>query len=122
MQSPKRSPIREARIHDEIIADAYGGIEQAMGWYCYLDDHLHFPFGARCTADRAISPLRVGDPVTVLAMAPERECEHEMFVRIQWRARSVAVPLVQLQARSADRETRQAIGDWHYWVRQGYEF
>jgi hypothetical protein len=122
MHSPKRSPAREARIRDEIIVDAYDGSEQAMGWYYYLEDHLDFPFGGRCITERAISPLREGEAVTVLAMAPERECEHEMFVRVQWRDRPVAVPLVQLQARGANRETRQAIEDWHYWVGQGYEF
>jgi hypothetical protein len=123
MQSPKRSPSREARIHDEIIVDAYGGSEQAMGWYYYLVDRLHFfSFAARCVTERAISPLRTGEAVTVLAMAPEEECEHEMFVRVQWRDRSVAVPLAQLQAEGADRETRLPIEDWHYWVGQGYEF
>lgn len=122
MQSSKRSPTREARIHDEIIVDAYGGSEQAMGWHYYLADRLHFPFAARCVTERAISPLKKGEEATVLAMALERECEHEMFVRIEWCDRLLAVPLVQLQAKGADRETSQAIEDWHYWVGQGYEF
>jgi hypothetical protein len=34
---------REERIHMEIIADAYGPEEQAMGWYFYLQDSLGFP-------------------------------------------------------------------------------
>ena len=40
----KRDPVRERRIVDEIIVDAYGPEEQAMGWYYYLDDQLNFPF------------------------------------------------------------------------------
>ncbi len=33
MAKSKRDPIREARIHEEIIVDAHGPEEQAMGWY-----------------------------------------------------------------------------------------
>ena len=118
----RRSPTREARIRDEIIVDARDGSEQAMGWYYYLDDTLGFPFEAQCIAERGISPLRKGETVTVLGMAPEAECEHEMFVRIQWQGRSLGVPLIQLKGKKADARTRQAIEDWHYWVGQGYIF
>jgi hypothetical protein len=30
--------------------------------------------------------------------------------------------LAQLEAIHADKTTRQAVEDWHYWVEQGYEF
>jgi uncharacterized NAD(P)/FAD-binding protein YdhS len=92
-----------------------------MGWYYSLEDQLHFPFVATCTADRSISPLRVGDEVDVVGMAPEQECQHEMFVLIRWERRPLAVPLVQLQGIAVDEQTRQVIEDWHYWVAQGYE-
>jgi len=118
----RRSPRREARIRDDIIVDARDGSEQAMGWYYYLDDTLGFPFEAQCVAERGISPLRKGERVTVLGMAPEAECEHEMFVRIQWQGRSFGVPLTQLKARKCDARTRRGIEDWHYWVGQGYIF
>lgn len=39
---------REERIIMEILVDTYGPEEQAMGWYCYLNDTLTFPFTARC--------------------------------------------------------------------------
>ena len=119
--SRKRSPVREARIFDEIIVDANGPEEQAMGWYSYLEDLLHFPFAARCITARAISPLKKGEDVTVLAMAPEDECQHEMFVSVRWQDRHVAVPLAQLLGRQVDPPTRQAIEDWHYWRVRGYE-
>ena len=45
-----------------------------MGWYSYLEDKLSFPFLTRCINERAISPLRVGDEVEVVGMAPEDEC------------------------------------------------
>jgi Calcium binding len=86
-----------------------------------LRDRLRFPFVARCTAERAISPLRVGDEVEVVGMAPEEECEHEMFVLIRWERRSFAVPLAQLEGVAVDDQTHQTIEDWQYWVAQGYE-
>jgi hypothetical protein len=56
-------------------------------------------------------------------MAPEEECEQEMFVEIEWEDDdTLAVPLIQLEAPKADAETQQAIADWHYWVDRGYEF
>ena len=39
---------REERITMEIIVDAYGPEEQAMGWYYYLNDTVEFPFPAVC--------------------------------------------------------------------------
>jgi hypothetical protein len=66
----------------EIIVDAYGPEEQAMGWYYYLEGKLDFPFRAKCIAERVISPLREGDAVEVTGMAPESDCQHEMFVTI----------------------------------------
>jgi hypothetical protein len=122
MHSPKRSPTREARIINEIVVDAYTESERAMGWYYYLDNQLQFPFPARCVSQRAISPLRRGELVTVVGMAPEDECMHEMFVRVRWGHSALAVPLSQLVARHGDTETSRAVEDWHYWVAQGYEF
>lgn len=113
---------REHRIRMEIVVDAYGPEEQAMGWYYFLEERLHVPFTAKCIAERAISPLRVGDEVEITGMAPEEECEHEMFVLTPWEGPSLAVPLAQIEGVDADEETRQAIGDWHYWIARGYEF
>jgi Calcium binding len=70
---------------------------------------LHFPFVARCIAERSMSPLRVDDEVEVVGMAPEEECEHEMFVPICWERRPLAVPLAQLKGIAVDEQTRQAI-------------
>jgi hypothetical protein len=43
----KKDPIREARIHNEAIADAYGPEERALGWYYSLENQLRFPFEAK---------------------------------------------------------------------------
>jgi Calcium binding len=120
---PKHDPEREQRITMGIVVDAYDAQERAMGWYYYLEAQLQFPFTATCIAKRAISPLHVNDEVEVLGMPGEEECEHEMFVTIRWEQAGLAVPLSQLQPISAtDEQTKQAMADWHYWVRMGYEF
>lgn len=122
--TPKGNKAREHRISMEIVVDAYGADERAMGWYCYLEDQLQFPFTATCIAKRAISPRQVKDEVEVKGMPGEDECAHEMFVTIRWdRKAGLAVPLSQLKpCGDAGEETRQAVEDWHYWVRMGYEF
>jgi hypothetical protein len=114
--------IREDRIQNEIVVDAYGPEEQAMGWYYYLEDKLRFPFRARCIASNLTSPLRKGENVEVRRMAPEEACASDMLVLIRWQGRNLAAPLSQLAAIDEDETTLEAIGDWHYWIRQGYRF
>lgn len=71
---------REQRITMEIIVDAYGPEEQAMGWHAYLSDTLQFPFSARCTVSRTISPLEPGEEVEVVGMAQMRSAS----MRCSW--------------------------------------
>jgi hypothetical protein len=122
MSRVRENKAREHRIEMEAVVDAYNSAERAMGWYYYLEGRLKVPFKARCKSRRAVSPLRLREEITVLAMAPEEECESEMFVRVRWHGRPLAVPLSQLQPLEADRETKEAIADWHYWLSRGYEF
>lgn len=123
MVKPKRDLDRERRITMEIVVDAYDTHERAMSWYYYLQDQIQFPFTATCTAKRATSPLRVKDEVEVTGMPGENECEREMFVAIRWEKNGLAVPLAQLRPINiTDKQTKQAVEDWHYWVKTGYEF
>jgi hypothetical protein len=122
MKKPAKDPIRENRIHNEVIVDAYGPEEQAMGWYYYLDDKMRFPFRARCVVTRVVSPLRKGDTVEVQRMAPEEACSSDMVVLIRWQGRNLAFSLSQLAAAEPDEATAEALKDWHYWVAQGYLF
>lgn len=120
---PKRDEKREQRITMEIVVDTCGSDERAMGWYCYLESQLQFPFTATCIAKRAVSPLRIKDEVEVIGMPGEEECGHELFVTIRWDKDGLAVPLSQLRPiRATDEQTKQAVEDWHYWVQMGYEF
>jgi hypothetical protein len=118
MKRPKREPVREHRIDNEAIVDA-GPEEQAMSWYYYLESKISFPLQARCISAKAVSPLRKGETVEVIRMAPEDACEHDMLVRIRWQGRKLVVPLSQLMAIDPDESNEEGIGDWHYWVSQG---
>ena len=71
-KKPKRDAEREERITMEIVVDCYDRHEVALGWYCYLENTLQFPFTASCIAKRAVSPLRVKDEVEVIGMALPR--------------------------------------------------
>lgn len=122
MAKPKRDSIREERIDNKVVVDAYGAEERAMGWYYYLEDKIRFPFPAKCIVAKIVSPLRKGETVEVRRMAPEDACSGDMLVLIHWHDRNVAVPLSQLIPLGADKSTVEAIGDWHYWVTQGYLF
>jgi hypothetical protein len=122
-KKPRRDETREKRIEMEIVVDAYTEEERAMRWYYYLEDKLHFPFLTHCIHTRATSPLRLGDEVQVVGMAPEDECDREIFVETlcepDW---TLAVALSQLEVTQGDEETKRAVEDWHFWVEMGYEF
>ncbi len=66
-------PEREERIAMEIIVDTYDEIEQAMGWYHYLDDRLQFPFPAHWRNKK----------VETIGTASTEECEADMLVQIR---------------------------------------
>jgi hypothetical protein len=119
MNRSRKDQVREERIHNEAIVDA-GPDEQALSWYYYLENKIRFPFQAKCRAAKVISPLKKGETVEVVRMAPDRVCEHDVLVVVRWHGRKLAVPLAQLIAVGADESTAEAIGDWHYWVAQGY--
>ena len=79
-------------------------------------------FRPRASPPKIVSPLRKGETVEVQRMAPEDACTADMLVLIRWQGRTMAVPLSQLAAVNPDESTAEAIGDWHYWVAQGYCF
>jgi len=71
MKRPKENKKREDRITEEVVVDAYNEEERAMGWYYYAADNIAFPFKAQCVLKRSTSPLKVGDQVKVIGIAPE---------------------------------------------------
>ena len=101
MAKRKRDPVREERIYNEVVVDAYGPEEQAMGWYYYLEDKIRFPFQAKCIVAKVVSPLLKGETVEVRSMAPEDASASDMLVLIRCQGRNMAVPLSQLLCRCA---------------------
>jgi hypothetical protein len=122
MACAPEQPDREERILYEIVVDAYGEAERAMGWYYYLQGILQAPFTAQCWVKRSSSPLKVGQAVQVIGLAEEDECMSEIFVLVERGRSRLAVPLAQLECKVADEQTRQAVADWHYWLARGYEY
>jgi len=118
----KNDPAREERIDMEIVVDAYDSYERAVGWYCSLENTIANNVRCRCRKTRSMSPLKVGDEVDVFEMAPQEDCESEMFVYVQWNDRKLAVPLEQLEPIEGDSKAREIIEDWLYWCLMGYEF
>jgi len=113
---------REQRIEVEIVVDAYNSDERAMGWSCYLEEKLYVPFQARVRTELPVSPLTLGEEVTVLGVAPDDVCRFEMYVWVRQPKRNLAVPLSQLVPLGNDQTINEAVADWHYWVSQGYQF
>jgi hypothetical protein len=71
MKKPAKDPIREERIHEDAIVDAYGPDEKATSWYYYLESKLAFPFMARCIVTRLVSPLKKERPSKSGAWLPK---------------------------------------------------
>jgi hypothetical protein len=69
-----------------------------------------------------LSTHRKGEDVEVLRMAPDEVCATDMLVMVRWQGRKLAIPLSQLVPVDPDDSTAEAIGDWQYWVAQGYQF
>lgn len=106
----------------EIVVDCYHEWEQSLGWYYYLQDTITFPFKAKCILQKGTSPLTLNEIVNVIGMGTENDCKHDMLVKIKWNARELSIPLSQLEAINIDDKTKQALGDWDYWLDQGYNF
>jgi hypothetical protein len=114
--------VREERIIMDIVVDAYDSEERSLGWYYYLADKISFPFAAECIAIDKRTPLKLKERITVQKMSGEDYCVHDMLVDISWKSQVLAIPLAQIQPMDADEDTAEAIGDWHYWKKQGYVF
>ena len=120
---PRRNGIREERIHNEIIVDAYGPEEQALAagittW------RTKSSFPSRLGVSGPRWSLRSARENRSKSAAWRREIAAPRHVGVHSLARpqDVAVPLSQLTAIDADESTVEAIGDWHYWLAQGYCF
>jgi len=113
---------REERIDMEVVVDAYNEDERAMGWFYYLQDKLQFPFKAKWVNRQRPQ----GKEIEVVEMSPEDECMRSVFVEVRYREGEVddifSARLEDIHPIEVDKETAEAIADWHYWIDMGYEF
>ena len=114
---PKPEDQREERIANEIIVDCYNEHEASTGWYCYLENKLAFPFEAECIKPRKMSPLKLGERETVLAMLDDEGDDlGEMMVEVEWRDRTMGIPLAQIKVsawtRKQPKPSRTGIIRW----------
>lgn len=122
MSEIKQDDIREERIMTEAVVDCYDESEQAMGWYYYLEDRINFPFKAKWVSRHKPE----GRNITVLSMSPEDDCLHDMFVEVLYREGDLedvfSARLSEIEPFNIDSASEEAINDWHYWVKRGYQF
>lgn len=90
---PEPDHTREHRIEQEIVVDADTSDEGAIGWHRNLDEKLHFPTTAKCVAARTISPLKTGEGIDVVGMAPADGCMKERFGACHGRKSISAFPV-----------------------------
>jgi len=88
MARPNLDPVREERIREENIGVAYGPEEQAMGWYNYPEDTIHFPFQAKSMALKVTSPLQWGEVVEVGGLTSGDTYSSDMLVQTGGRVAS----------------------------------
>lgn len=119
MPYPPKEADREERITYEVIVDCYDDYEVTMGWYCYLQDKLAFPYEAIWKVGKRAQP----ETVEVLGMAHTDDCTTDIQVVIRVREGEVAddlvVPLATVDSVDGHPTRDEAIGDWVYWLGQG---
>jgi len=118
----EENEIIEERIIMEVVVDAYCEEERAMGWFYYIGEGIDFPFQAKCIVKKSMSPLKVGQEVTVIDIASTEDCESKIFVNIEYDDDVLAVPLEQLEILDNKPDSKRIIADWHYWIGRGYEY
>ena len=114
---------REERIAMEIIVDTYDSQECAMGWYCYLEDNLAFPFKAHLAEPNL--PLEKCAVATVIGMDSQSDCLGGMFVECEDDELAFSYELENIypiDKTAALAKTNEAIEDWRYWIGRGYRF
>ena len=67
MKKSKKDPVREDRIQNEAIVDAYGPEEQALSWYYYLENKIRSP--SRPAAAPRVPSFRKGETFEVCGLA-----------------------------------------------------
>ncbi|MBK6622540.1 MAG: calcium-binding protein [Saprospirales bacterium] len=114
-------PKRDNRIQDEIVVDAYDDEEVLGSWYVYLEDTLEFPFEAKIRVETAKKGKGTASvQVTIVGMADQDYCGLRciwFLAQQEGQDWLFYVPVSDITAVAAGKETVQALTDWLYWLK-----
>ncbi len=117
-ETTERDEKRERRIAP-IVDGSDDEYQRISAWYGYLEDHIRFPFTATYRSATGVAP----QSVEVIDLACVDDFIDEALVSLGGTKYGQDVPLSEVQPTdAADEQTREAIADWHYWVKRGYHF
>ena len=120
MKKPQEDPIREKRIQNEAIVDAL--VRKSRRWAGITIWRTKSVFLSRPSVSRRRQSRRSGKAKpSKSGHGAGRGLRGRQLVLIRWQGRTMAVPLSQLKPIKT-KPTEEGIGDWHYWVAQGYCF
>ena len=66
-------------------------------------------FTTECIATNKRNPLELDERITVIQMADENYCEHDMYVDISWNGKNLAIPFAKIKPLYADEDPAEAI-------------
>ncbi len=117
MAEPTRDEEREERIMMEIVVDAYGPEEQAMGWYYYLEENIEFPFKATAQL-RNTDGATVPKEVNVVGLASDEEgiTGKDFLLDIEAGEYINTIAFSKLSRIKASPQTKEVFAVWNYWI------
>ena len=69
----------EDYIDMNVIVDCSDEHEVVSSWYCFLFNHLHFPFIAKTSQSQSLNH----DKVTVMRLMVEGDCKDDIWGKIE---------------------------------------
>ncbi len=113
MSYPK-DPIRQDRIEDEIIVDAYGDEEINMSWYYYFADHLEFPFNAVAHLKKRNGRKENVD-IEVIEVASNTDEPLKFGFVLTKQGFVFPIAVEDLFSVDTTEENLEVLNDWLYW-------
>ncbi len=116
MSYPK-DPIRQNRIRNEIIVDAYGDEEINMSWYYYFTDNLEFPFNAVAHLKKRNGRKENVD-IEVIEVASNTDEPLKLGFVLTKQGFIFPIAVEDLFSVDTTEENLEILNDWLYWNRK----
>ncbi len=111
----QKDPIRDHRIHDEIVVDAYDEYEQNMSWFYHFEENLEFPITA--VVKLALKGGQSEEKkVKIIELQPNREDQPLRLGIVEGKSERVQYisPEAIVRVETSD-ENLEILNDWLYW-------